>query len=251
MFIPILVGIFSFLLLSQTTYALPLQSPTHSPSELQVEQNNNFFSEQRKKMVTEQIKERGITTKTVLEAMSKVPRHYFVPPHLAHLAYTDSPLPINYGQTISQPYIVAYMTELAEVKPEDKVLEIGTGSGYQAAVLAELTQEVYSIEIIPELAQKARQTLEKLDYDNIHLKIGDGYKGWPEHSPYQRILVTAAPEKIPPALIDQLATNGKMIIPVGKYYQHIVIVTKTNNGITKQKTIPVLFVPMIPDNSEP
>ncbi len=245
MFISLLICIFTILLLSQSGYALPQQSPLHSPSELHLEQNNNYFSEQRQKMVFEQIKQRGITNQTVLEAMSKVPRHYFVPPHLVHLAYSDSPLPINYDQTISQPYIVAYMTDIADIKPEDKVLEIGTGSGYQAAVLGELAQEVYTIEIIPELAEKARQILNKLGYDNIYFKIGDGYKGWPEQAPYQRILVTAAPENIPPALIDQLALNGKMVIPVGKYFQQIVIITKTNDGITQEKTIPVRFVPMI------
>lgn len=247
MFISLLICILTILLFSQSGYALPQQSPLHSPSELHLEQNNNYFSEQRQQMVSEQIKQRGITSKTVLEAMSKVPRHYFVPPHLAHLAYNDSPLPINYDQTISQPYIVAYMTDIADIKPKDKVLEIGTGSGYQAAVLGELAQEVYTIEIIPELAEKARQILNKLGYDNIYFKIGDGYKGWPEQAPYQRILVTAAPENIPPALIEQLALNGKMVIPVGKYFQQIVIITKTNDGITQEKTIPVRFVPMITD----
>ena len=251
MFIPILIAILTLLILFPSGCAFSQQYPIHSPSELNVEQNNNSFLEPRQKMVSEQIKQRGITSQAVLDAMSKVPRHYFVPSHLAHLAYIDSPLPINYGQTISQPYIVAYMTDIADIKPKDKVLEIGTGSGYQAAVLSELAQEVYTIEIIPELAQKARQTLDKLNYDNIHLKIGDGYKGWPEHSPFQRILVTAAPEQIPKALIDQLALNGKMVIPVGKYFQQIVIITKTNEGITKQKTIPVRFVPMITNNSEP
>ena len=245
MFISFVICILTLLLLSQSGCALRQQSHYNSLSEVHSEQTSNSFSEQRQQMVSEQIKQRGITNQSVLEAMSKVPRHYFVPPHLVHLAYFDSPLSINYGQTISQPYIVAYMTAIADIQPEDKVLEIGTGSGYQAAVLGELAQDVYTIEIIPELAQKARQTLRKLGYDNIHLKIGDGYKGWSEHAPYQRILVTAAPEDIPPVLIDQLALNGKMVIPVGKYYQDIVIITKTNDGITKQKTIPVRFVPMV------
>ena len=204
-----------------------------------------MFIPVQKKMVSEQIEKRGITNQKVLAAMSKVPRHCFVPPYLAHLAYTDSPLPIDHGQTISQPYIVAYMVDMAEIGAEDKVLEIGTGSGYQAAVLAELAQQVYTIEIIPELAQKARKAIRKLDYHNIHIKIGDGYEGWPEHSPYQSIVVAAAPEKIPVALVDQLAINGKMVIPVGKHYQDIIIITKTNDGITEQKTIPVRFVPMI------
>lgn len=250
MFISILICIFTFLLLFSSGCAGPKQSPPSLLSEVQLEQNSNAFSQQRQQMVEEQIKQRGITSQRVLAAMSKVPRHYFVPAHLRHLAYIDSPLSINYGQTISQPYIVAYMTELAEIQPEDKVLEIGTGSGYQAAILAELAQEVYTIEIIPELGQKAGKTLRQLNYDNVHLRIGDGYQGWAEHAPYQSILVTAAPEEIPPALIDQLALNGKMIVPVGKYFQQIVIVTKNNDGLTKQKTIPVRFVPMIKNPPE-
>ena len=247
MFTSFLICIFSLLLLFLSSCALPQQAQHNSLSEIQLEQNNNSFSEKRQQMVSEQIKRRGITNQRVLEAMSKVPRHYFVPPHLAHLAYIDSPLPINHGQTISQPYIVAYMTDIADIKSEDKVLEIGTGSGYQAAILGELAQEVYTIEIIPELGEKARKTLKKLGYDNIHLRIGDGYKGWPEQAPYNRILVTAAPEDIPPVLIEQLALKGKMVIPIGKYFQQIVIITKTNDGIIKQKTIPVRFVPMITD----
>jgi protein-L-isoaspartate(D-aspartate) O-methyltransferase len=142
------------------------------------------------------------------------------------------------------------MTEIAEIKATDKVLEIGTGSGYQAAILGELAKQVYTIEIIPELGQKARKTLQKLGYNNIQVKIGDGYQGWPEYAPYDAILVTAAPEQIPPALIEQLALDGKMVIPVGKYYQEIVIVTKTNDGIIKQKTIPVRFVPMTTNSEE-
>jgi protein-L-isoaspartate(D-aspartate) O-methyltransferase len=199
-------------------------------------------------MLSEQIQRRGIENKAVLEAMSKVPRHRFVDPSLAHLAYVDSPLPIGYQQTISQPYIVAYMTEMADIAPAEKVLEIGTGSGYQAAILGELAQEVYTIEIIPELAQKARQILKELGYDNVHVKIGDGYQGWPEYAPYNAIVVTAAPEQVPPALVEQLALNGRMVIPVGKYYQEIVIITKTSDGVSKQKTIPVRFVPMTTDS---
>jgi protein-L-isoaspartate(D-aspartate) O-methyltransferase len=250
MYISLLILIFSLLLIFLSSYALPQQFFNNSISEIQLQQNQNSFWEKRQQMVSEQIKQRGVTTPRVLEAMSKVPRHYFVPPHLTHLAYIDSPLPINYGQTISQPYIVAYMTDIADIRPKDKVLEIGTGSGYQAAILGELAQEVYTIEIIPELGKKADRTLKKLGYDNIHIRIGDGYKGWPEEAPYQRILVTAAPEYIPPLLIEQLALNGKMVIPVGKYFQQIVIITKTSDGITQQKKIPVRFVPMI-TNPEP
>ena len=151
---------------------------------------------------------------------------------------------LDFGQTISQPYIVAYMTEIADIKPTDKVLEIGTGSGYQGAILSELAQEVYTIEIIPQLAQKASQTFKELGYNNIHLKLGDGYKGWPENAPYDRIIVTAAPEQIPATLIDQLAINGKMVIPVGRIYQQIIILSKTNDGVKEYRTIPVRFVPM-------
>lgn len=247
MFVPIaiFICILAIWRLSHNGSALPKPSPPNSPSEVDPEQNADSFSEQRQQMVLKQIKPRGISSQVVLTAMSKVPRHYFVPAYLAHLAYTDSPLPIDYGQTISQPYIVAYMTEMADIKPEDKVLEIGTGSGYQSAVLGELAQEVYTIEIIPELAQRADQTLRQLEYNNVHRRIGNGYQGWPEQAPYQSILVTAAPEQIPSALIDQLALNGKMVIPVGKHRLQIVIITKTDDGITEEKTIPVRFVPMV------
>ena len=242
MFIPILFGIpiFSFLLAQSWNFI-----PKYFSSRIDSEKSHDFFSEQRQRMVSEQIQQRGITNPQVLEAMKKVPRHQFVLPDFEYFAYNDSALAIDYGQTISQPYIVAYMSEMANIQPEDKVLEIGTGSGYQAAILAELAQEVYSVEVIPALAKRAHQTLKKLGYDNIHLRISDGYKGWPENAPYQSILVTAAPEEIPQALIDQLAVNGRMIIPIGKYIQKIVIITKTKDGITKQDAIPVRFVPMV------
>ena len=203
------------------------------------------FELQRQQMVEFQIRERGIEDERVLAAMSKVPRHQFVDSPWKDFAYSDRPLPIGYQQTISQPYIVAYMSETAEISPEAKVLEIGTGSGYQAAILGEIAKEVYSIEIIPQLAQRARQTLAQLGYENIEVKTGDGYQGWPEHAPYDAIIVTAAPEKIPQALIEQLATNGKMVIPVGSWYQEIVVLTKTEERIIEKKTIPVRFVPMI------
>lgn len=250
MFIQILICILTLLLLFTSGCVSANYSQDNLRAELQRELSSDSFKEQRQQMVSEQIKQRGISTQAVLEAMSTVPRHYFVPSNLVPLAYTDSALPIDYGQTISQPYIVAYMTEIAEIKPTDKVLEIGTGSGYQAAILGELAQQVYTIEIIPELGQKARQTLKKLGYENIQVKIGDGYQGWSEYAPYDAILVTAAPEQIPPTLVEQLALNGKMVIPVGKHYQEIVIVTKTNDGITKQKTIPVRFVPMTTNSEE-
>jgi protein-L-isoaspartate(D-aspartate) O-methyltransferase len=232
----------------QSGCAFPRNFQQASSSETQLSQTANSFSEQRQRMVSEQIKPRGIKNKAVIEAISKVPRHLFVAPSLVNWAYADSPLPIDYGQTISQPYIVAYMTEMAEINPKDKVLEIGTGCGYQAAILSELAQEVYTIEIIPELGKKAYQTLKKLGYNHVHIRIGDGYEGWPENAPYDSILVTAAPEKIPPALVNQLALNGKMVIPVGKFYQEILILTKTNDGLEKERTIPVRFVPMTTNN---
>ena len=214
-----------------------LQSPS---SDATIEQ----FEWQRRQMVEYQLRRRGIKDERVLAAMSKVPRHQFVDSSWRNLAYSDRPLPIGHHQTISQPYIVAYMTETAKISPEDKVLEIGTGCGYQAAILGEIAQKVYSIEIIPQLAEKARRTLSQLDYKNIEVKTGDGYQGWVENAPYDAILVTAAPEHIPQPLIDQLATNGKMVIPVGTWYQNMVVLTKTEDRIVQKKTIPVRFVPM-------
>lgn len=202
------------------------------------------FEVERQKMVEYQIRDRYIQDQRVLAAMSKVPRHQFVDASWQDSAYSDRPLPIGYQQTISQPYIVAYMSSTAEISPEAKVLEIGTGCGYQTAILAEIAQQVYSLEIIPQLAQRARQTLAQLGYENIEIKIGDGYQGWVEHAPYDAIIVTAAPETIPQALIDQLANPGKMVIPVGSWHQEIVVLTKIEEQIIKKKTIPVRFVPM-------
>jgi protein-L-isoaspartate(D-aspartate) O-methyltransferase len=201
------------------------------------------FEKQQQQMV-EQISSYGIKDKAVLKAMLKVPRHQFVEPSVADLAYGDYPLSLDYNQTISQPYIVAYMTEAAELSSNEKVLEIGTGSGYQAAVLAEVAKEVYSMEIIPELAQRARRTLSKLGYKNIYIKTGNGYQGWVEHAPYDAIVVTAAPDHIPENLINQLTFNGKMVIPVGKLNQEIVVLTKMRDGLSQKRTIPVRFVPM-------
>jgi protein-L-isoaspartate(D-aspartate) O-methyltransferase len=202
------------------------------------------FQEQRRRMVERQIRARGIKNRAVLEAMMKVPRHRFVPAAQRSSAYEDHPLPIGFGQTISQPYIVAYMTEAVEISASQKVLEIGTGSGYQAAILGELAKQVYTIEIIPELADRARQTLAELGYQNIQVKTGNGYEGWAEHAPYDGIVVTAAPDQIPQALVNQLAVQGKMVIPVGTSYQEMVIITKTREGVTEKRTIPVRFVPM-------
>jgi protein-L-isoaspartate(D-aspartate) O-methyltransferase len=195
-------------------------------------------------MVDEQLRARGISDGSVLRAMEKVPRHMFVPEQLRHMAYADRPLPIGMEQTISQPAIVAYMTEAARVSKKKKVLEIGTGSGYQAAILGEVAGEVYTIEIIPELAERARRVLVELGYKNVFVKAGNGYLGWPEHAPFDAIVVTAAPDEIPQALIDQLAVGGKMVIPVGTENQEMVIVEKGRKGVTKKRTIPVRFVPM-------
>src|SRR5262245_54399059 len=200
--------------------------------------------EQRRQMVERQIRARGITDKAVLEAMSKVRRHLFVPVEYAPLAYQDDPLPIGQEQTISQPYIVAYMSEAVEITKNERVLEIGTGSGYQAAILGELAKEVYTIEIIPELAERARRTLSELGYKNVHVKTGNGYEGWAEHAPYDGIVVTAAPDEVPKALVDQLAVSGKMVIPVGVMDQEMMIITKTPEGVLEKRTIPVRFVPM-------
>ncbi|HEY68887.1 MAG TPA: protein-L-isoaspartate(D-aspartate) O-methyltransferase [Thermoflexia bacterium] len=175
-----------------------------------------IFAQKRERMVIETIERRGITDEDVLRAMRAVPRHLFVPEEERDYAYGDFPLPIGYGQTISQPYIVALMTELLELKEGDKVLEVGTGSGYQAAILAEIPGvEVYSIEIIPELAESARKRLESLGYTNVHCKQGDGYYGWPEYAPFDAIIVTAAPDHVPPPLMDQLAEGGRLVIPIG------------------------------------
>lgn len=198
----------------------------------------------RARMVSEQLVPRGINDARVIEAMRKVPRHQFVPPEQIPYAYEDRPLPIGARQTISQPYIVAYMTQALDVGPSDRVLEVGTGSGYQAAILGEIVREVFSIEIVPELAREAETTLARLGYDNVNVRQGDGYRGWPSEAPFDAIIVTAAPRSIPRPLIDQLAMNGRMVVPVGDWYQEIVILTKTSEGILEQRTIPVRFVPM-------
>ena len=196
-------------------------------------------------MVENGIIDRGVKDPAVLAAMRKVPRHLFVPPAMRPRAYDDTPLPIGLDQTISQPFIVAYMTEMLRVAKDHTVLEIGTGSGYQAAILAELAREVLTIEIVPELAERARQTLSELGYKNIQVRTGNGYLGWPERAPFQRIIVTAAPEKLPDALVAQLAVGGIMVVPVGRDSQQMSIVTKTASGFTETKTIPVRFVPMV------
>tara|TARA_B100000029_G_C17391181_1_gene893466 strand:+ start:103 stop:714 length:612 start_codon:yes stop_codon:yes gene_type:complete len=199
-------------------------------------------------MIENQIKKRGITDSEILNAMMKIKRHEFVKDGYEKFAYDDRPLPIGYKQTISQPYIVAFMTKKLNLRPHHKVLEIGTGSGYQAAVLSELSDYVYTIEIIPELAEKAKKVLKENDYDNISFRIGDGYQGWHEEAPFDRIIVTAAPKEIPDKLIEQLAPGGIMIIPYGESIdlQFIWSIKKERDGsIIKEKIIPVRFVPMV------
>ncbi len=202
-------------------------------------------------MVERQIQARGISAPAVLDALAAVPRHRFVPEALAPRAYDDTPLPIGYDQTISQPYVVAYMTEAAALTPDAKVLDIGTGSGYQAAVLAEIVSRVYSIEIVPELADRSRRLLADLGYDNVEVRTGDGYRGWPEEAPFDAIVVAAAPDHVPPALVEQLAVGARLIIPVGRFTQEILIVTRTADGSTTEAVLPVRFVPMTGEAQRP
>lgn len=204
----------------------------------------DIWADLRLRMVERQLRGRDIQDPRVLAAMATVPRHQFVSASQQGWAYDDRPLPIGYRQTISQPYIVAYMTQALELPPGATVLEIGTGSGYQAAVLAELAYEVYTIEIVPELAARAEATLEALGYQNVHVRHGDGYQGWPEHAPFDGVIVTAAPDHVPSPLVDQLAINSRLVIPVGERRQEMTILTKTDNGVVERTTIPVLFVPM-------
>jgi protein-L-isoaspartate(D-aspartate) O-methyltransferase len=218
-----------------------------------VENDTLFYQLLRHAMIENQIIDRGVSDERVIKAMNDVPRHLFVKESLRDLAYADGPLPIGYNQTISQPYIVAYMTEILQPDTHHIVLEVGTGSGYQAAILSKLVNHVYSIEIIPELGKEAANRLDKLGYDNVTVKIGDGYNGWEEHSPFDRIIVTAAPEQIPKKLVDQLKSGGLMVLPVGKtsFGQDMRVVKKDKTGqVTTQETIPVRFVPMIHEHNE-
>lgn len=209
------------------------------------EDKNTWWKEEASVMVETQIAQRGVTDSKVLSVMKEIPRHLFVPGFLEKFAYNDGPLPIGEGQTISQPYIVALMTELLKLKGNEKVLEIGTGSGYQAAVISRLAKKCYSVEIIKSLAESAKERLKKLGYKNVYIRHGDGYKGWKEHALYDAIIVTAAPDEIPSELIKQLKVNGRMVVPVGVDYQELVVVTKLKDGIKEEKNIPVRFVPMV------
>ncbi|HWR83181.1 MAG TPA: protein-L-isoaspartate(D-aspartate) O-methyltransferase [Candidatus Deferrimicrobium sp.] len=202
------------------------------------------FSKARREMIATQIEARGVADERVLAAMEKVERHLFVPDGTRSLAYADQPLPIGEGQTISQPYIVALMTELAQIDSSETVLEIGTGSGYQAAILGELCREVYSIEIVQPLADRAAKTLTELGYKNITVRHGDGYAGWPEHAPFDAVIVTCAPPTIPQPLIDQLADGGRLVSPVGTFWQELILIEKCGGLLTETSVIPVRFVPM-------
>lgn len=205
------------------------------------------YSAARKRMVDEQLRTswRGITHPGVLQAMATVPRHEFVPAALRHLAHEDRPLPIGYAQTISQPYIVAFMTEKLDPKPHDRILEIGTGSGYQAAILSGLVGEVYSIEIVEPLARRAEADLARLGYQNVKVRHGDGYQGWPEAAPFDAIIVTCAPDHVPQRLVEQLRDDGRMIIPVGDLdAQHLFLLRKRGTKLERESVLPVRFVPM-------
>lgn len=207
------------------------------------EQDN--FQQQRKQLVERHLIPQGIKDKATLDAMRKVERHLLIPKNMQRYAYQDRPLPIGNGQTISQPFIVAFMTEAIDPKPNMKVLEIGTGSGYQAAVLAEIVDEVYTIETVETLAETAKKRLTEMGYDNIYFRVGDGYHGWEEHAPFDAIIVTAAPEAVPPRLVEQLKVGGKMVIPVGPTAnQHLQLIEKKKDGkITTKDLLPVRFVP--------
>jgi protein-L-isoaspartate(D-aspartate) O-methyltransferase len=197
-------------------------------------------------MVRDQIEARGVRDPRVLEAMRRVPRHLFVPDTVRSEAYEDYPLPIGHGQTISQPFIVAWMTDALQVSPRSRVLEIGTGSGYQAAVLAQIVSEVYTIEIVGPLAESARRTLQTLGYRNVHAKHGDGYRGWPEHAPFDAVIVTAAPDTVPPPLVDQLRVGGRLVVPVGgRASQQMTVIMKGPRGVTTEERMPVRFVPLV------
>ncbi|RMH07074.1 MAG: protein-L-isoaspartate(D-aspartate) O-methyltransferase [Nitrospirae bacterium] len=209
--------------------------PSPNPYERQAE---------RDRMVQNQLLSRGIQHHAVLDAMRQIPRHWFVPDSEKDAAYEDRPLPIGFGQTISQPYIVAFMTEALQLQGTEKVLEIGTGSGYQTAILARLVRQVFTIEIVESLAKQAEATLKALGIDNVTIRIGDGYQGWPEEAPFDAILVTAAPDHIPQPLLDQLAAGGRLILPVGKFLQDLILVQKTDQGFEQKVLLPVAFVPL-------
>lgn len=207
-------------------------------------QNDGMYEALRTEMVKNQLQSRNIRDPRVLDAMGSVPRHMFVPADVRNRAYDDTPLSIGFDQTISQPYIVAFMTEALKLNSESRVLEIGTGSGYQAAVASQIAADVYTIEIVEPLALRAEKLLKQLDYTNVHVKVGDGYAGWPEHAPFDAIILTAAPPSVPPPLVDQLAEGGRMVVPVGELYQELLLITKHDGELHRERLLPVRFVPM-------
>jgi protein-L-isoaspartate(D-aspartate) O-methyltransferase len=251
-----LLGIFMMLMaasfFSWIWKNLPAAPELKPAADVAIKENKpDLFDLARRRMVETQMRRRDITDPRVLEVMEKAPRHLFVPPHEQSVAYDDRPLPIGYGQTISQPYVVALMTQAVRTKPESRALEVGAGSGYQAAVLAELCKEVYAVEIIEPLATAAQQRLAALGYKNITFRCGDGYRGWKEHAPFDVIIVTAAPEHVPQPLVDQLAVGGRMAIPVGRYAQELLLLEKLPDGsIRRHHLAPVAFVPMTGEAQE-
>ena len=202
------------------------------------------YTSARERMVAQQLAGRDIIDPRILDAMRRVPRHRFVPDRLRDEAYRDHPLPIGHDQTISQPYIVAYMSQILALQPGDRVLEIGTGSGYQAAVLGELAREVYSIEIVEPLGVEARDTLDTLGYENVHVRIGDGYAGWPEEAPFDKIMLTAAPAEVPMPIMEQMAVGGLLVAPVGEHHQELVLIRRHEQGWERKSLLGVRFVPM-------
>jgi protein-L-isoaspartate(D-aspartate) O-methyltransferase len=228
--------------------AISAEEPASLPQWFNQKSTEGTFATSAGAMVEKQLRPRGIDDPRVLRVMAKVPREKFVAKEVEKSAYDDRPLPIGFGQTISQPYIVAFMTQALKPKPTDRILEIGTGSGYQAAVLGELVAEVYTIEIVRPLAQRAATVLHALGYKNVLVKGGDGYKGWPEHAPFDSIIVTAAPDHIPPPLVEQLKEGGRMVIPVGKTFAQQLKVLEKRGGVVKETAvIPVKFVPLTRD----
>lgn len=218
--------------------------PSEEASPAQSAEREKLLTARRRDMVATQIRARGINDPAVLTAMEKVQRHRFVLEGDIEYTYADTPISIGLGQTISQPYIVAFMTEAMKVRPTDKVLEIGTGSGYQAAVLGELAREVYTIEIVPQLAERSTRLLKELGYQNVHVRAGDGYAGWPEQAPFDAVMVTAAPDHVPQPLVDQLKPGGRLVIPVGKENQELLVMAKTADGLREEGRLPVRFVPL-------
>ena len=228
------------------TVTLPIAMGVDASSHFQnpSTQYSSDRKQDRMQMVERQLLTRDIRDPHVITAMQEVPRERFVPTDQHQRAYQDRPLPIGYQQTISQPYIVAYMTQALQLTPTSRVLEVGTGSGYQAAILGEIASTVYSIEIVPQLFERASNTLTELGYDNVHIQQGDGYAGWPDEAPFDAIIVTAAPDHVPQPLVEQLAIGGRMIIPVGEDRQTLTEIIRTGTGVTEVTTLPVLFVPM-------